>query len=242
MTSLSLSAELSRAELEYLIDFQRCCLKESEPIELLRKLQVILKYESAALFLKVEDLSKSDIVGLNLPDDWIKSYVADYQYTDPALAFARVYSHGFRFDDARCLFDNSNTFDKDEFITRYGLKNEVALGSGTTNGFCLFVFGVELHKQPDVSHILEFLRDHLEMAILKLSNRTLAAASRFTTREQSILECLISGMGTREMAATLYRSERTIKLNLTELYRKLGVTNRSQAIAYAVRHRRHQED
>ncbi|MFG2605985.1 LuxR C-terminal-related transcriptional regulator [Streptomyces sp. NPDC048514] len=54
-----------------------------------------------------------------------------------------------------------------------------------------------------------------------------------TTREQEIFELVIKGMSNQEVADTLVLSERTIKFHVSNLLRKLGVRNRTQAIVYA---------
>ncbi|WP_079249740.1 response regulator transcription factor [Streptomyces sp. IMTB 2501] len=54
-----------------------------------------------------------------------------------------------------------------------------------------------------------------------------------TAREQEIFELVIKGMSNQEVAETLVLSERTIKFHVSNLLRKLGVRNRTQAIVYA---------
>ena len=54
-----------------------------------------------------------------------------------------------------------------------------------------------------------------------------------TTREAEILERVAHGQANRDIAADLRLSERTIGKHLQRCYRKLGVSNRSQAAAIA---------
>jgi DNA-binding NarL/FixJ family response regulator len=54
-------------------------------------------------------------------------------------------------------------------------------------------------------------------------------------RELSVLRLLADGLDTRQIADELAYSERTIKGVIQELTRRLGVRNRSHAVAYAVR-------
>lgn len=54
-----------------------------------------------------------------------------------------------------------------------------------------------------------------------------------TGRESELLSLLPTGMTNRELAATLYVSENTIKTQLRGLYAKLGVRNRAQAASLA---------
>jgi DNA-binding NarL/FixJ family response regulator len=48
-------------------------------------------------------------------------------------------------------------------------------------------------------------------------------------RELEVLEAVATGLSNRKIAATLWVTEPTVKFHLTNIYRKLGVTNRTQA-------------
>jgi DNA-binding NarL/FixJ family response regulator len=50
-----------------------------------------------------------------------------------------------------------------------------------------------------------------------------------TRREREILMLLMDGSTTRQISKQLFLSEGTVKTHLTALYRKLGVTNRTEA-------------
>jgi DNA-binding NarL/FixJ family response regulator len=54
-----------------------------------------------------------------------------------------------------------------------------------------------------------------------------------TPRETSILRAIANGLTTRAISQELWLSEHTVKFHLTNIYRKLGVTNRSAAVRYA---------
>jgi DNA-binding NarL/FixJ family response regulator len=55
-----------------------------------------------------------------------------------------------------------------------------------------------------------------------------------TQREHDILALLAEGRPNREIAGRLYLSEKTVKAHLAAIFRKLGVTNRTQAAMMAV--------
>jgi DNA-binding NarL/FixJ family response regulator len=57
-----------------------------------------------------------------------------------------------------------------------------------------------------------------------------------TPREREVLSLLAQGLSTREVATAMAYSERTIKNVLQELTTRLELRNRTQAVAYAVRH------
>jgi DNA-binding NarL/FixJ family response regulator len=52
-------------------------------------------------------------------------------------------------------------------------------------------------------------------------------------RELSILEALQAGGSNLEIAKELFLAEQTVKFHLTNIYRKLGVSTRTEAVRYA---------
>jgi DNA-binding NarL/FixJ family response regulator len=55
-----------------------------------------------------------------------------------------------------------------------------------------------------------------------------------TQRENDILALLAEGRSNRQIAQSLFLSEKTVKAHLAAIFRKLGVTNRTQAAMVAV--------
>ncbi len=54
-------------------------------------------------------------------------------------------------------------------------------------------------------------------------------------RESSVLEAVTRGLSNREIGRQLWISEQTVKFHLRNVYRKLGVTSRTEAARYAYR-------
>ena len=52
-----------------------------------------------------------------------------------------------------------------------------------------------------------------------------------TKREKEVLKILPRGLTAKAMASELFLTEATVKTHLAAIYRKLGVANRTQAIA-----------
>jgi len=63
----------------------------------------------------------------------------------------------------------------------------------------------------------------------------LPANPGLTERELDVLRLVGKGASNREIAATLFISEKTAKNHLTHIFEKLGVSDRTQAALYAVR-------
>lgn len=61
------------------------------------------------------------------------------------------------------------------------------------------------------------------------------SSSRLTNREEQVLRLIADGHATREVAAELCYSERTVKNVLHDVVTKLGARTRSHAVAHAVR-------
>lgn len=57
-----------------------------------------------------------------------------------------------------------------------------------------------------------------------------------TAREQTILAAVGAGLTTAAISRELWVSEHTIKFHLTNIYRKIGVSNRAGAVRYALEH------
>ncbi len=62
------------------------------------------------------------------------------------------------------------------------------------------------------------------------------SAPTLTDREAAILSAVASGLTTKAISRELWVSEHTVKFHLTNIYRKLGVANRSGAVRYALEH------
>ena len=70
--------------------------------------------------------------------------------------------------------------------------------------------------------------------VAPLADRSLAA-ERLTERERQVLELLADGRTTRQIAEALFVGEETVKTHLGHIYTPLGVADRVQAVALALR-------
>ena len=73
----------------------------------------------------------------------------------------------------------------------------------------------------------------VDFLIAKDSGNKHPIVSKLTMRELQVLECLTQGMSNKEIARELDIMETTIKLHLKSLFRKLDVSNRTQAAMLA---------
>ena len=63
-----------------------------------------------------------------------------------------------------------------------------------------------------------------------------AAADMLTSRELEILRLVAAGLANSRIAAQLWVAEQTVKFHLSNIYRKLGLANRTEASHYAHMH------
>lgn len=63
-----------------------------------------------------------------------------------------------------------------------------------------------------------------------------APAAGLSEREAAVLAAVARGLSNREIGRQLWISEQTVKFHLRNVYRKLGITSRTEAARYAYRH------
>ena len=68
-------------------------------------------------------------------------------------------------------------------------------------------------------------------------SREAAPASRLTRRELQVIASVVEGASNRDIGKTLGLSEQTVKNHLSNIFDKLGVSNRLELALYAVHHR-----
>jgi len=60
---------------------------------------------------------------------------------------------------------------------------------------------------------------------------------KLSIREIEVLRLVGKGMSNAEIARELYLSEKTVKNHLTNIFRKIQVTDRTQAVLFAIKHK-----
>jgi ATP/maltotriose-dependent transcriptional regulator MalT len=68
----------------------------------------------------------------------------------------------------------------------------------------------------------------------EISNEKSALRLSLSQRELQILELIVEGKSNKEIAETIYLSLDTVKSHMKNVYQKLGVHSRSQAVKTAI--------
>jgi DNA-binding NarL/FixJ family response regulator len=64
-----------------------------------------------------------------------------------------------------------------------------------------------------------------------------ARKAGLTPSEQRVLDALCRGLSNKNIAQELWLTPQTVKFHLTNIYRRLGVANRTEAVRHAYQHR-----
>lgn len=76
-----------------------------------------------------------------------------------------------------------------------------------------------------------------ENIIEKISNYKNHHPKGLTAREMEVLGCITQGFSNQEIADSLCVSEKTVKNHLTNIFKKLKVTDRTQALVYVLKNK-----
>jgi DNA-binding NarL/FixJ family response regulator len=82
--------------------------------------------------------------------------------------------------------------------------------------------------------VIQNLFDEMEGGTPSNGDGTHRPEASLTQRETDIMSLLAEGKSNREISRSLFLSEKTVKAHLAAIFRKLGVTNRTQAAMAAV--------
>ena len=94
-------------------------------------------------------------------------------------------------------------------------------------------------KSIDPDHLAGVLRQALEGNVFTTAGITEDPGERaakdagLTERELGIIRAVARGLSNEAISKELWVAEQTVKFHLTNIYRKLGVTNRTEAARYA---------
>jgi DNA-binding NarL/FixJ family response regulator len=115
-----------------------------------------------------------------------------------------------------------------------GIEDPALVRAALERGAAAFVLkGIDPHDLAGA--VRQVMRGTIFRALDRPRVGTLSALEEagLSPRELSILEALESGGSNREIAERLFVAEQTVKFHLTNIYRKLGVSSRTEAVHHA---------
>ena len=92
-----------------------------------------------------------------------------------------------------------------------------------------------LNKAMALAHAMGLPHWASELQVRLGSGHAGPSDDRLTLREQEVVELLATGCTNRQIADRLHVSVKTVERHLSNLYRKLGVSNRTEAVTTAIR-------
>jgi DNA-binding NarL/FixJ family response regulator len=126
-----------------------------------------------------------------------------------------------------------------------GLSNEDIIFLATScrvDGFISPNHGVKLFQKALVlvSQGEAWIDNHTLRCLLNLrgANASRKKGDLFSERERQVVDHVCAGYANKEVASKLNISEQTVKAHLNRIFRKLGITSRSQLIAITLKNNR----
>jgi DNA-binding CsgD family transcriptional regulator len=179
-------------------------------------------------------------VNVSFPDEWLREYLSrNYFQVDAVLKenFATYEVQNWSIDRKRLHRLKEIT----SLGLDFGLRECCTHGSrpvGPGKDGSMFCFaGKSMEKNRRTEAILKFLVPHFHLALSRIAGNKLPVADTtvLSTREMEVLEWLKQGKSSWEISVILDISERTVNFHVYNIMRKLGATNRPQAVAVATR-------
>ncbi len=127
------------------------------------------------------------------------------------------------------LFNVDKRLHTEELLTFGNLKGlfyKTDTAESIYEGLAEIINGQNWLPRHVLSQLLHYYRYHFQ------AHHTQASVD-LTTREIQILRCLQTGASNMQMAESLFISEFTVKSHLYQIFKKLSVKNRVQAISWA---------
>lgn len=231
------------------IEFCRCAAQQDDVVKALRQFNDIVPFQAGIVgLLEVSGSALKRTVRsfpLGHSPKFLENYSREaFALSDPLVARGLSGSEPFSWQDAVASHTQPATARQVkkllELSADYGLKRGLAYASrpslhGNEASYICLEMGDEtlssVHKEAlryALPHLHELLRRVCDQAPEKM-------ISALTRRELEVMQWMKEGKTAWEIGVILSISERTVKFHLANCYAKLNVTNRSQAIARAMR-------
>ena len=247
-----IEGELARGDLYRLLDFIefcRCGTAQADVAQALEHLDDIIPFQAGIVgLLEVSGSALKQTVrsfSLGHSPKFLENYARQaFAVSDPLVARGLSGSAPFSWEDAIASHTQPATARQVkkllELSADYGLKRGLAYASRPTphskeaSYICLDIGRAPYSRAHTeaLRYALPHLHELLRRVCGKAPDKLTAALSG---RELEVMQWLKEGKTAWEIGVILSISERTVKFHIANCYAKLNVTNRSQAIARAMR-------
>jgi DNA-binding NarL/FixJ family response regulator len=159
----------------------------------------------------------------------------------PALVVAELGYAGDRLANLSCIRRMCEDFSDVRVIVVSAFDDEYSIESAFSAGVAAYVTKAA-HPDDLATAIRQAFDPSLYLADGKIGRRSAArhrsgaSFQELTPRELEILRLVARGHSNGELAAMLWITQQTIKFHLSNIYRKLGVANRTEAARWAQVH------
>jgi len=189
-----------------------------------------LMFEAIALALESED--DLEIVGCAETGSQVLPLV---QQTQPDLVLLDLRMPGM--DGLTCIKLIRERFPDVSTAVLSGIDNDETIEAALRAGANAFI-----SKSVDPAALADALRRAAQEPVSHAIGRaergidSLIEATGLTEREIAVLQALAHGQSNKEIARSLWLAEQTVKFHLTNIYRKLDVRGRTEAVHWAYHH------
>jgi DNA-binding NarL/FixJ family response regulator len=141
-------------------------------------------------------------------------------------------------DGFACLAKIRERFPKVKVVMLSGIDEPEQIRTALEQGAAAFVVK---HVDPrDLASALRQVADGTVFQVLGSNGESgedsAAKTAGITDSELRVLRALAQGKANKEIAGDLFITEQTVKFHLTNIYRKLNVSNRTEATRFAYQH------
>jgi DNA-binding NarL/FixJ family response regulator len=202
----------------------------------MRRLRLLLADDHAlmieAVRLALEDEQDFEIVGTAETGSQVLPLV---ERTQPDMVVLDLRLPGI--DGLSCIELLRKRFPEVRIAVLSGIDEDASVQAALKLGASVFI-----SKSVDTEELAPALRRAAEAAVAdpvgRAERRSNPAADQagLTQRELAVLRALGEGRSNKEIARSLWLAEQTVKFHLTNIYRKLDVSSRTEAVHWAYCH------
>ena len=202
----------------------------------MRRLKLLLADDHALMFeaiaLALENENDMEIVGCAETGSQVLPLV---QQTQPDLVVLDLRMPGM--DGLTCIKLLRERFPDVATAVLSGIDSDETIEAALRAGAHAFI-----SKSVDPAALADALRQAAREPVAKAIGVAekrvdpIVEETGLTEREVAVLQALAQGQSNKEIARTLWLAEQTVKFHLTNIYRKLDVRGRTEAVHWAYHH------